>query len=267
MGNNSPALVSSTRYETLGIGTGIGTNVTAGTLHTKGSYATIGTSSFDYDGIILCVQPSTATSQNWRIDIAINTGGSDQIIVEDWFAPIDATVGKGHNVYIPVFVPKGAVVKARAQTAHTTNVVNVAVVGFQGDENSMRGFRALRSLTDWGASSESPSNSVAMSGTTLTGWVQIAASSACRVSAIYASVDTLSAVGGATGSFEVGWGAAASEKALFRISWAYATSVTRIPSVPQGPFPCDFPAGTRFAVRGQASASDTFSVALHGLQP
>src|ERR1700722_1060482 len=74
MGYGAP-IAASTRYETLGAATGVGTPVTSGsTANTFGSTITLGTASFDYDGIIITAG-STGNSislfrhhcEHWRI--------------------------------------------------------------------------------------------------------------------------------------------------------------------------------------------------------
>lgn len=274
MGAGIP-LISSTRYEQLGFTSGLATLLTTGATHVKGAYATIGTTTFEYDAFILELQSkANSSSRRYRIDVAINTGGSDQIIVEDWVIAVGVS-GKVQNTYIPVTIPKGAVVKARAQTAASADNVRVGICGVQGTGRLAKGFRAVRSLTDFAASSEDPANTFTLpaSSTTLTSWAQVVASSACRIGGIYAMVDGMFAAASSKPfMLEIGWGAAAAERSLLRLLNGTASTATNTESISNimGPFPCDFPAATRFAVRAQASstiATAALAVVMHGLQP
>lgn len=266
MGFGRP-LGSSTRYENRGFGTGVGTTVTASvTAGSKGTAANLGAvTSFDYDGII--VSYSHGNSVRYRLDILANNGGADEKIVEDLL--IDGSSSGayiGSSIFVPVSVRSGAQLKGQLASSNGGNTLTVGISGFQGDARQLAGFRALKSFTDWDATTPinpvSGKNQAALTGTTLTGWNEIIASSPCRCAGLYATIDTMGNVPASAGVlFTVGWGAAGSERALFTIPYSNggATSGTS-PAV--GPFPCDFPAGTRFAWQGQASGADTATMAM-----
>ena len=264
------ALVSSTRYETQGISGGVGTTLTAGaTANTKGSFAILGTTGFEYDGFHLYITGFTGGgTSRYRVDIAVNTGGSDQVIVEDvYFDPSPAATyyADQKSVLIPVNVPRGAVVKARCQSTGTSVTVAASVLGFQGDAKATKGFRALKSATDW--TNTDPTNSLTLNGTTLTGWVQIMASTPVRFAGLYLTLDSLGSTSLTTAhaTFEIGIGASGSEHTT-GIVIARQLSALNVINM-HGPYPCDIAAGTRLAVRAQCDAADTnsYGVVLNGL--
>jgi hypothetical protein len=261
MGFGAP-IAASARYETLGAATGIGTPVTSGsTANTFGSTVTLGTTSFDYDGIFITTA-STGNSIS-LVDIVVNTGGSDQIVVTTVPVPHNAggAVIQGTSGLIPVRIPAGAVVKAKVQSVSLSAVVDVMVVGFQGNNDISLGFRGLACCTD--ITSGQPTNGVTMASTTQTAWVQIQASTPNRIAGLYWSYDTRGTTAGASlVLLQVGWGPSGSEELLFTTGFTFAST-----PVLQGPYPCDLPAGTRLVARMQASGTvtQTVSILLHGL--
>lgn len=262
MGYGLP-LIASARYETLGAGTGTGTTVTAGgSNNTKGNYATLGTTSFQYDGIELTFS-SFSSANRYRIDIAINTT-ADTIIIPDLF--VDCTTNGSStstSVFIPISVPTGAAVKARCQSNSASATVNILATGYQTDSKGMRGFARCVSCTDW--TNTDPTGSVTLTSTTLTGWAQVQASTTARIAALYAAIDArgVAMTGSVDLLFDIGWGSAGNERQLARFLMRSASAHQQI----FGPFPCDFPSGTRLAFRAQASTTDTntLSMALFGL--
>jgi hypothetical protein len=264
------ALVSSTRYETQGISGGVGTTVTASaTVNTKGSYATLGTTGFEYDGFFLALTGfGGGGAARYRVDVSANTGGSDQLIVEDLYFDPSAS-GTYYNaqdtVLIPVCVPAGATLKARTQSTSASVTMGISVLGYQGDAKATKGFRALKSATDW--TNTDPTNSITLSGTTQTGWTQIMASTPVRFAGLHLALDSLGNTGLTTAhaTFEVGIGALGSEHTTGIIVAAQlaATVICRA----RGPFPCNIAAGTRLSVRAQCDAANTnaLGVVLNGL--
>ena len=256
MGYGSP-LIASARYETLGAGTGTGTTVTAaGSANTKGLYSTVGTASFQYDGIYLYFSTFSANAR-FRVDIAINTT-ADTIIIPDLFID-SSTAATTANTYtfIPVSIPAGAAVKARCQSTTASASFSMIVGGFETDSNGTRGFARAISCTDW--TNTDPTGAITLNGITQTGWGQIQASTTARLAALYAMFDARgAALTSADLLLDIGWGAAASERVLTQILIRGTGSHQQI----LGPFPCDFPAGTRLAFRGQASTTDTNTVGL-----
>lgn len=256
-------LVAATRYETLGAGTGTGTTVTSGAADTKGSYATIGTAGFAYSGIILSLA-NIATSTRYRLDIAVNTGGADDIIVEDFYLDNFTTESNAVTLSFPVSVPSGASVKVRWQGNQATKTAVAVIVGIAKDFPGTVGSRVV-SCTDF--TNTLPSNTVALNGTTFTAWTTIRASTPKRISQLYLS----HSMGGDTTRttsnilVEIGIGAAAAEVALFQFLGRNFTVST--PNVIFGPVPCDIPVGKRLAFRAQcsAAAADTYGVSAAGL--
>lgn len=267
-------ITASARYEALGTGTGIGTTVSANaSANTKGSYATLGTASFAYDGFFLfLLGPASGSNvaQN-LVDIAVNNGGSDQVVVENFYsgAPTSSSVAQSAGgTFIPVRIPSGAIVKARSQA--TTGSVNLSVhiVGFQGAAGLSKGFRKLACLAD--LTNSNVSNTLTLSGTSLTGYTQIAASTSIAAAGLILALDERSTSSMSTTAhslWDVAMGGAGSEVVVLPKIGIYLNSASRF--LPIGPFPVDIPAGKRLAVRAQTDVADTnvLSMFLYGLVP
>jgi hypothetical protein len=259
------ALASSTRYEIHGISGGVGTTLTPGAANTKGSFATLGTTGFSYDGFFAtCTGLGGGGTTRYRVDLAINTDGSDQLIVEDlYFDPGSAgnyVVGS-RRVLLPVSLPAGAAVKARCQSASGGGSLSVGVLGFQGDAKATKGFRALKSATDW--TNTDPTNSLTLSGTTLTGWIQIMASTPVRFAGLALAVDTLgnTSMTSAHATFEIAIGVSGSEHSTgIVIPLQLASPAGGIAT--EACLPCDIAAGTRLSVRAQCDVADTNTIGI-----
>lgn len=254
-------IIAGVRSETVGAGTGQGTAVTANaSANTKGSYATLGTMNLKAALLMLSVSNGNAAVNTYRIDIAINTGGSDTIIVPDLFW--DTTSGGSAEFLLRVAIPAGASIKVRCQAAAGGNVMHATITGFNKDARGEHGHAQAVSCTDF--TNTLPTNTVSLNGTTQTAWTTICASTPSRVSELLLSPS----VGGDTTRsssnllFEIGIGAAGSEISLSKFASRQSTS-----NIVGGPWqmPCDIPAGTRLAFRAQAASATTDTVGMSAL--
>lgn len=259
----APAIVSSTRYEQLGLSTGTGVIVTANsTANAKGSYSTIGTTGFEYDALWVTLQElASGTNQRQRIDIASNSGGGDEIIVADLFFDASNTGGVWYQTAapctfcIPIAVPQGAVLKARSQSSGSSGSIAIWLQGQQADAKAARGFRGLATATDW--TNTDGANSCNFSGTTLSSWTQINGVTPNRFAGLMVGLDTAGSNAGAFQfSMDIGWGSAGNERKLFTLgSYHYNAAFSPLLTSLAGPFPCDLPAGVRLVARVQSNYS------------
>jgi hypothetical protein len=261
-------LVAATRYESLGLGTGVGTTVTANaSANVKGSYATIGTAGFRYSGFVLSMTVLFGSVRRARLDIAINTGGADTIIVEDYY--FEGTVGTptvaALNCFFPVCIPSGATIKARIQCSTGSEAVEVSVVGVAFDFAGPIGASRMVSCSDF--TNTAPTNTVAMTGTSYTAWTTIKASTPARISRLWLAWSSNADTTRTACEFivDIGIGSAGNEVVLASLVGRQASIVF----LPQDMgFPCDIPAAKRLAFRIQAAngaANDSFGVCAMGL--
>lgn len=263
-------ITAATRYETQGVSSGIGVTVTSGaSANQKGSYALIGsTTGFAYDGFIL--QVTGVSTIRGRLDIASNIA-ADEIIVQDlFFDNASGIANEGFKIPIPVAVPSGAQLKARLQANVGSATCRVSIIGYTGSAELPKGYRALLSATDF--TNTDPANSVTPSGTTLSAWGTVAASSQARFAGLYFSAATGGTTSGRTATaltYNIGIGASGSE--IILISSIASQFTTNGPSGaevgPRGPFKCDIPSGKRLAFQFQNNVTSNVatSCALSGL--
>ena len=196
------------------------------------------------------------------IDVAANSG-TDEIIVQNIY--IDARyVGSNAaaSFYLPVSVASGAVLKVRAQSSTGAANFRVGVVGFTGSVELQNGFRAVLGATDY--TNTDPANSVTPSGTTLTAWTTMQASTPARFSGLYIMPSSESASGRNSGAltFDVGHGTSGNEVVIFS-GILTRMAPAAIPSLPSyGPFLCDIPVGSRLAFRLQSNVTSNIATSL-----
>jgi hypothetical protein len=263
--SNWPLLAAS-RYETLGAGTGLGTTVTTGALNTKGSYASIGTTTFRYSGFLLQLVSNNGT--RFRFDVAVNTGGSDQVIVEDFYydSHFSSTVST-ISLWFPVSVPSGAAIKIKAQAAAATQSFLAIVQGYATDFPGHTSFRACRSATDF--TNTDPTNSVTQTGNTVTSWAQVVSSTVAAFAGLYVSPAVCADTSRTSSKMlvDIAVGAGGSEQVVISALQFTQNASGPVPSG-VGPVLCDIPAGTRLSSRVQCSAAgaaDAFNVSINGL--
>lgn len=271
-----PPLLSSSRYQWLNAGLaggGGGAVMTSGS-GVYGPLATLGTANFDFDTIRLHGWGGGAAGAGirCRISVTVNTGGGDEPLITDAFADLsNESNASTFNLFAPVFVPRGAVIKGKIYSASTSNVMGLVASGSQGDARMQRGFSQMISVTDFVGLD--PANSVTASGTTATGWAAATAATQRRIAALYAFVD---ARGSTTPlgnqlvyQYDLGVGPSGSEQYLTSFLAITGNSTTgnawSYPSF--GPFPCDIPAGSRLVYRLTTNVANTAvsSLVLCGL--
>lgn len=269
MGFGSP-LAASARYETQGLATGVGVTITpSATANAKGSYGALGSAiGFEYDGFFVAITGNSGGGgPRYLIDIASDNTAQEVIAANLFFDPSVAGsfyVDQRHT-FIPVKVKKGATLYARCSSTSGAGTVSVSVLGYGGDSRMTAGFSKHICATD--LTGGDPSNAITLTGTSLTGWVQITASTPNRLAALSLAVDTLgSGLSTITPAmFEIGMGSLGSE-----VSLGIKMAVMLSSSGGNGRsdwFPCNVPAGKRLVARAQCANADTNSVGvfLYGL--
>jgi hypothetical protein len=118
--SNLPATPSTTQW---------GTRLTAsGTPHAKGSYSTLATATYDVFGFWLGINGTTtsATRTDGMIDIAIGGAGSEQVILPEFLCGWRNVPSIGPQVvFIPIFIPRGTVIRGRMQALIASDTVDV----------------------------------------------------------------------------------------------------------------------------------------------
>jgi hypothetical protein len=106
----------------------LGTLVTNhSTVHTKGSYSTLLTAGFEAFGFSLFWHSASSPGVNssMLLDIAINTGGGDVVILPNFL--VGYSGNRPPSCPFPLLIPSGAVVKARSQGAISAGTIRVGI--------------------------------------------------------------------------------------------------------------------------------------------
>lgn len=109
-----------------------------GVANTKGSWVQIDASTANPMKMLMmtfsCGEDLSKTFTSWLFDIAVGSGGSEQVIVENFMLNVgpDEALG-GHLGPIPINIPAGSRIAVRSQcdiTGATDRVLDVSIYGF-----------------------------------------------------------------------------------------------------------------------------------------
>lgn len=249
-----------------------GTTVTpSATNNTKGSWVEL-LSSTDFQALLSAIRlvGDTGGSYDWLVDISIGASGSEQVILENLiYSAKQANAVNSYN--IPILIPKGVRIAARAQGSSQGNVY------IEGDligPPLLAGNPGQR-VTTYGANTgDSGGISIDPGGTADTkgSWTEMVSSTDHLIHQLVLGV-------GQAGNFQqsttnwlidIAFGASGSEQILVP-NLQMATNVQGDNLAPAvfGPYPVAIPAGSRLAVRAQCSITDAtdrlFDAVLYGV--
>jgi hypothetical protein len=125
-------VTGSTRTETFGAGTSTGTTLTAsGTANTKGTYVSLGTTTFEWNHVNLGFEGSSAAADH-LVDIAIDDGGGNKwIIAADLRHPSRISANASPVTFsLPLYVPKGSALYARNASSTASATMTTTIAGF-----------------------------------------------------------------------------------------------------------------------------------------
>lgn len=145
-GSSSPVNPDNS-FEALGYaGTGALTVVTGNaTANTKGSYASLGTTSNDWAGFWLIFGQASNASARLMFDVAIGT----TVIAPNVYAEPGAAgnAANAFSVFIPINVPASSNIQVRSQSSSGATTTGVAVRGVIRNANSPPCFNTMTALT------------------------------------------------------------------------------------------------------------------------
>jgi hypothetical protein len=252
------------RFETLGEATGEGTTVTAAN-GSKGSYATIGTTGFEYSGFWLVVSP--ANSSGFRIDVAVSA--SDVIVFPD--LGLDARASGANaspvNIWVPIAVPASTAIKVRAQST-AANTLRALVIGYHGDPFAPAVAGGIFNLNGWSGVDTSVSATPGTTAGTAGAWEELTSSLSRDIVGLYLAGNVAGDTSRTAGRLivEIGIGAASSEIPILTIQ---TTNNSNNQNATFGPIWRTIPATTRIAYRVKPSYSsatpDVFGLVGHGI--
>lgn len=264
------------RSETLGATytaatTVAGTTVTASaSTNTKGTWAALGTPTFDYDRVIVSVSQTAASAK--LFDIGVNDGsGNWFVIAEDLHFPGPKYADTVFSYSLPLHVPSGQQVGMRVQAGTGSHVILATLTGFTKGVYGAPGYSRMVRLS---AATNSRGTAIDAGATALTksAWVEIVASTATAYDGLFGVVgfngDT-ARTANATALLDIGLGAGGAEYVIVENIHMRWTTTTDGPMIVLGEMPLPINASTRVVARLACSdntAGDrTIDLSLYGL--
>lgn len=233
-----------------------------GANNTKSAYVQItAATGFKYHGFWLTL----ASYSNSSFDIAIGASGSEKIIVPDLL--ILANNNQHDSFYIPISIPTGTRIAARAQQADIAYQGTVSLLGVGGDlRQSLQNCNTYGfTVGSTGGTQIDPGGTINVKGS----WVQISVSTINITRAILLSFGNQQSAVWGSWHVDIGIGSAGNEVVLIpgiRFGNVGSGNVMICP-FHYGPFYVNIPSGTRLSVRAACTYNSTpgryFDIALH----
>jgi hypothetical protein len=257
------------RQESIGVSTATsrGTTITAhASANTKGSYVQLtASSSFDSDQIIVTVDRTSSGPIRIMVDIAVGAAASEQVIISNLFTqPRSSTLNFPTSWNIPIKIPKGSRIAARCQASTGGTTCDISAQLIQGGI----GFESFNTdVFSIGVDLTTTSTLYGfdvVSTNTKTAYTEMTASLARDITCLMVITNDFSS-STCSHLYDIAIGAAGSEQIIIpNIPGAAGTTYTQVAST--WLFPCRILAGTRIAVRGQASSGSAFLIlSLYGI--
>lgn len=258
--------------------TGPGTTLTASaTIHTKGNFVDLlGPLSFDVYSVSCCVTgvATSAAQTSMLIDLAIHTsagaaGSVGTIIIPDMLASSAPNAGDGPRILfvdLPLFIPKGSVIRARIQALIASDT---CIFGIWCRGGSKHPPWPLFSGADAYGISTATSNgtSITAGNTGAEGtWTSVGSTTTRPYSAILpmgvGQAGSATITAGLGYHYEIGYSSTTFGEFYFRTD-----STERIPGIfPPIPIYQRIPSGTQLQARGECSGTaQAHDIALYGL--
>jgi hypothetical protein len=252
--------------DTAGLVTGV--TVTAGSANTKGSYATLDSSTaFAADGFWLLVWDNSA-AYSGQIDVALQTSNQD-IIVSNVLVDWNRADAHSYNLYFPVRIPASTPITARLAATTGSVTCEMAVILCQAGDpteqylsfvetvgtDTTDGTGASSGRLECGGSQVDPGNAASTFGT----WKELTAgtSYAChQAMLIVGYIRNAAMVASYNWRIQVGTGAAGSEQIVIDSFVMGGNTTSDHPYPLYWTFPFPLVAGGRVAVRASCTGTD-----------
>lgn len=239
--------------------------------NTKGSYAQL-TAATAYDACYAMVtvgppNSSGSSSAPTLVDIAVGASGSEFVIIPNFISDYVGFDLSGSSFGIPINIPAGTRIAARAQSSGGSQARTVQVTLFDGAFSEPEGF----SIVDNYGSSTSTSLGTAVTGSATANskgsYVQLTASTTYDLAGIVVGFDMQSNSASYNYLVDISIGASGSEVVI--IPNMMVANLGNTYATPDfSPFiPISIPAGTRIAARCQCTtASGKLGVSIYGVR-
>jgi len=236
---------------------GAGTTITAGAANTKGSWAQLfAATNFDVYGITLLItnNSTSALVRNWLFDLGIGPS-AEQPIVSNLMGTGNTNLTSGPtgpHYFLPIFIPKGTRVVARAQCSTASATANITA-WLQGGPSNVP-WRAFAGAEGIGINTAASAGTAITAGSpagTESAWTSIGSTTARAYGAIKLMVgtDVSTAVNNAAYHAEWGYSSTTLGESLF-----FSNNVENVGGLyPLQPDYVQIPVGTQLQVRTESS--------------
>lgn len=217
-----------------------------------------------YDGFFITVEYQSDNFDRYMVDIGLGSAGNETVVVEG--IPFSSPLLQdtlGQRLYVPLHIPAGSRVVARAQDENTSeNTIEIQMHGFVRDEtlyDTIRTYGITKASTD--LQEVDPGDTVDTKGA----WVEFISSAPANI----LSLGLAHHFEGLTATtcewhIDVGVGEAGSEIAIIEDLYVgvHANYDNNVPA-DFGMIPLDIPAGSRVAVRAECTINSAGDRLLH----
>jgi hypothetical protein len=245
--------------------------LTGGAANTKGTYVSLGTTSFEWRWVnINLVQFSSFVDFN--MDLAVDDGAGNRHVIAANLHCAFNTNGAGNTDYcLPLRVASGKALYARVASTSASATAYVAVRGFSAGSMGGPGYNQCVAVHP-GTNSRGVAIDPGGTAHTKSAWVSVGTGPASHVGALLVGVGTngLAARAVLTWLLDIGVGGSGTQRVLLSniCLGCDQTSDALWPKV-FGPVPCDLPPSTAFWARGQCSATTAgqraFDISLYAM--
>jgi hypothetical protein len=252
-----PAGYAHARCEALGVNTAtsLGTTITASaTQNSKGSWTSIGQTTFEWNSFIISV--CNIAASNKVFDIGISDDNTNWwIIAPDLKVPGLKYADFIEEFTMPLRVPAGKYIGARCAASTASHTLDIGLVGSHSSMMGMPGYSRAVSLYTVGTSRGVAIDPGATTNTKGP-WTELIASTPTNVDSIIVMQGQNADVNRTATArmlMDIGIGASGQEFAIVPNLFSYWTTTSDGPTMNWGPITVSIPAGSRISARAQCT--------------
>lgn len=246
---------------------------TSGTANTKGSWAELVASTpFDASSIIIHFS-DFHNNNEFLVDVGIGASSSEKVIVPNVYRAVPSNVHDRGSLLIPIPIPSGTRISARAQRAIVGSLSQYCGVSLIGA--SFSSMQPFARVLDYGSDTTNTAGTqIDPGGTSNTkgAWTEIVASNTNPMRGLFFALGVPN-ISAAFGNFliDISVGASSSEKIIIEDYPFHTNSSGAMQSAERISvfIPVDIPSGTRLSVRAQSSITDAtdrlFDIVIYGV--
>lgn len=243
------------RYEQIGVdntntrGTAVATSAS---LNTKGSYVQLkAATDRRVSGLYVTLQNLSASVVGYLVDIAVGGAGSEQVVIANVFMITGGGNSYQSTVFIPVSIPAGTRISARAQATAGSQTIYVMAVGFS---ETLEAPILPGNVVSYGPDIVNSVSEFVQSGSANVegSWKQYSASTSRRIRSLSIVINPNSS-GDWIGLLDVGVGGSGSEVAVIEGIPISNEGAADRQNMVNPWLPVDIPAGTRLSMRMQTN--------------